>query len=110
MRPSNRIRELRKKAGLSQGQLGEMCGLSQEQISQLENDKRPLSLDYMRAISRSIGCSVADLLPDEDNPERLAADERELIEDYRHAEGTAQQFIRTSAKAVSSGGATVKAA
>jgi DNA-binding XRE family transcriptional regulator len=49
MHPGNRLRQLRKAAKLSQQQLGEGVGLSQEAISQLENDKRPLTLDYMRA-------------------------------------------------------------
>ena len=33
----NRISELRKKAGLTQGQLGEILGMSQQAISKYEN-------------------------------------------------------------------------
>jgi len=100
MHPTNRIRELRKRAGLSQAELGDRCGLSQEQISQLENDKRPLTLDYMRVIARELGVSTSELLPDPDIPERLSDEEAQLLRAFRSSPGGAREFLLTSAKAV----------
>lgn len=100
MHPGTRIRELRKRAKLTQGELGDAVGMSQEGISQAENDKRPTSLDQLRAIARALSCSVADLLTERDNPERLSDKERELLAAFRHSEEGAQEFLITSAHAV----------
>lgn len=92
MFPGNRIRALRKRAGLSQVDLAEQVGLSQGQLSNLENGDRILSLEWMRRIAKALGCSVADLLDDDDNPERLAGDERTLIEQLRSADLATRRF------------------
>jgi len=83
MHPDNRIRELRKKRGLSQKEAADRIGMHQTHFSKLENGQRPLSLDWARRIAKLFGVNVADLLSDDDNPERLAEDERPLIERYR---------------------------
>lgn len=93
MNPSNRIRELRKKAGLNQAQLAKLAGISQPAISQLENDARPLTLDWMRAIARIFGVAPADLLGDQDNPHRLSPEEQELVDNFRHADDVQRELI-----------------
>lgn len=85
MRPRNRLRELRKAAGLSQVELAERTGVSQSAISQMENDVIAMDTAWMRAFARELGCDPADLLSDHDNPARLAPDERALVEAYRAA-------------------------
>ncbi|MBT0667010.1 helix-turn-helix transcriptional regulator [Novosphingobium profundi] len=94
MNPSNRVRELRKKAGLSQLQLANLAGISQPAVSQIENDTRPLTIDWMRTIARIIGCTPADLLSSEDNPDRLDDTERSLVDDYRHATEPQREMVR----------------
>jgi transcriptional regulator with XRE-family HTH domain len=97
MNPTNRIRELRKKAGLNQQQLANLTGVSQPAISQIENDERPLTVDWMRAFARAFDCAPADLLGVEDNPDRLLDEERELILRYRAAdEGTRENIQRVT--------------
>jgi len=100
MRPRNRLRELRKRAGLRQEDLAEQSGVSQAAISQLENDQRPLTLDYMRTFARIIGCAPADFLPDEDNPTRVSEDEAELLANYRAADLTQRAMITRVAEPV----------
>lgn len=86
MHPGNRIRELRKAAGLSQVELAQRTGVSQPYISQIENqDGLSLDIARMRALSREFNCAPADLLCDEDNPDRLSADERELLRLFRQS-------------------------
>lgn len=85
MNPANRLRELRKKAGLTQAELADLTGVSQPAISQLENDTRPLDLDDMRALARHLGCRPVDLLSDQDNPDRLTDEERDMIARMRAA-------------------------
>jgi transcriptional regulator with XRE-family HTH domain len=86
MQPGNRLRALRKAANLTQGELGELAGFAQETISHYENDRRPMQLDHMRALARALNCSVADILPDQDNPDRLTDDERALIQMLRNGD------------------------
>ena len=93
MNPSNRLRVYRKQAGLSQVELANKVGLSQAAISQLENDTRPLTIDYLRIFSRIFGCHPVDLLADEDVPERLTPSERALISCYRKADPTQQELM-----------------
>lgn len=92
MFPDNRLRQLRKQARLTQTELGELVGLHQTQIGNLENGSRNLTIEWARRIAKALGCTVADLLDDEDNPDRLTADERTLIASYRAA-GEAQRQI-----------------
>lgn len=93
MHPGNRIREMRKRAKLSQVELAELSGVSQPAISQLENDERPLTIDWMRTFAKIFGCSPADLLTDEDNPDRLSAEERHLVQQYREADALQREMI-----------------
>lgn len=83
MNPRNRLRELRKATGLSQAELAERTGVSQSAISQIENDVIAMDTAWMRAFARELGCEPVDLLSDSDNPDRLSAEERALVEAYR---------------------------
>lgn len=98
MHPRNRIRELRKQAKLTQDELGRLAGVSQEAISQLENDKRPLTVDWMRTFARIFSVSTVDLLADEDNPNRLTDEEKKLLEAYRTAPTEQQTMIQRVAE------------
>ena len=86
MQPGTRLRALRKAAGLTQGELGEKAGFAQETISHYENDRRPMQLDHMRSLARVLNCTVADLLPEQDNPDRLSDEERALIQMLRNSD------------------------
>lgn len=88
MHPDNRLRELRKAAGLNQSQLAQRTGVSQPFISQVENQAAStLDIARMRIFAREFGCSAADLLADTDNPHRLSADEQALVNLFRSADG-----------------------
>lgn len=94
MHPDNRLRALRKHAGLTQQELADKTGVSQPAISQLENGALSMDLHWMRAFARALGCSPVDLLPDEDNPDRLAADEREVVRGYRAADKVTRAIVQ----------------
>lgn len=100
MRPPNRIRELRLKRGLSQTVLGERVGLTQGQVGHLENGARNLTLEWMKRIARAMDVSVAELLIDEDNPDRLDPEERQLVEAMRRVAGPARQHMKAMAQAI----------
>lgn len=102
MNPRNRLRILRKLAGLSQAELARLSGVSQPAISQVENDERPLTTDWMRTFGRIIGCAPADLLPDDDVPYRLNDQEMSLVEDFRNADDAQRAMVMRVAEPMSS--------
>lgn len=100
MHPDNRIREFRKRARLSQDELGRRIGMHQTHVGNIENGTRPLTLDWARRIAKEFGVTVADLLTREDHPLRLEEDERQLIETYRAASEEQKETIRRVTEAV----------
>ena len=87
MDKQNRIMELRKQAGLSQEQLGEIVGCNKSKISKLENGKQELTQSWMIKISKALSKQgiiivASDLLP----PEQAYHDEkeREALETIRN--------------------------
>lgn len=70
MSAENRIKELRKKAGLSQEKLGEEVGCNKSKISKLERGDQELTKNWMVRIAKALrkhGLTIAasDLLPTE---------------------------------------------
>lgn len=82
----NRINQLRRARGLSQQQLADRCNCSKMQISGLERGSPELTISWMRRVAKALDVSPADLLLDEDNPERLNDDERQFVGNYRRAD------------------------
>lgn len=62
---ANRIREWRRRRGLSMQRLAEKIGTSRQQIHKLERGERRLSEDWLRRIAAPLGCLPADLLADD---------------------------------------------
>lgn len=60
----NRIRELRRKRGWSQEQLGELLGFSQSKISKIEGSDWD-SLSDLRSIAAALGVKLEELVKDE---------------------------------------------
>ena len=58
----NRLYELRKKAGLSQAELGEKLGLSNKAVSKWENGQAKPGLDTVHKLADVLSVSVDDLL------------------------------------------------
>ncbi|WP_288990856.1 helix-turn-helix transcriptional regulator [uncultured Sphingopyxis sp.] len=90
----NRIRELRKLAGLSQQAVADAICVSKVTVSQLELGKMQLTHEYMRRIAPALGVTPADLLPRSDNPDGLTAEERDLIARLREADDTQRTQLR----------------
>ena len=58
----NRLYALRKKAGLSQAELGNMLGVTNKAVSKWENGKAKPTLDAARRLAEALGVSVNELL------------------------------------------------
>lgn len=58
-----KIKQARKKAGLTQKQLGEKLGISQSAIVQFEHKTSNPNIETISKIADAIGCKVSDLVP-----------------------------------------------
>ncbi len=68
---SNRIKELRKQANLSQEQLGELIGCNKSKISKLENESQELTQSWMSKIARALSLHGAHIMPADLLPDHL---------------------------------------
>lgn len=58
----NNLAEMRKRAGLTQLQLAEKIGVTQQTIWYYENGRREMKSGVLIELSNALGCSVSDLL------------------------------------------------
>lgn len=75
----NRIRELRKKEGLTQAQLGEMVGSDGNTVSRWELDKLGMGNEYVLKLAQALDTSTAYLLGETDDPKRYTSRLLELV-------------------------------
>jgi len=59
---AQRLRQVRELRGLTQRQLGELCGITLYQISRYETNKSDISGDSLEALARSLDVSADYLL------------------------------------------------
>lgn len=82
------LRTQRKKKGLTQKQLAEMCGISESAINRIESGKRQPSFDVLQKLSKALDCSVDHLLTGKSGliasvrPFELGDDETETIDEF----------------------------
>lgn len=63
-----RIAELRREQGLTQAELGELLGLTQQQVGHFEVGRRRVPVSLLPALARAVGASVEDLLGEDRKP------------------------------------------
>ncbi len=88
----NRLRELRRAAGLTQAELAERINVTQPQITNLEMGKRKITADYMGRLAGALHCEPSDIISEPAPQERLA-DFATRLYTARKASG----FVNTSA-------------
>jgi transcriptional regulator with XRE-family HTH domain len=65
MKLGENIKKVRQAAGLNQKEVAERAGVDPGMLSKIENRGQNPSLEILRRIASGIGCSVADLLPED---------------------------------------------
>lgn len=68
----SRLREIRKKRGITQADLAEAAGVRRETIVRLEADASNTSIYTALLLARRLGCSVEELFIIEDGAEKTA--------------------------------------
>lgn len=66
MTKGENIRKVRLERGLTQKALGELCGISEAQIGQYENNYRNPKLQTLKKIATALQVTISDLLDDGD--------------------------------------------
>ena len=95
---SNRLRELRKKKGLTQVELAERLGVTQTAIYKLETGASDLDMKWMEKLSKALEVKPYELLPIEWQPQEISEDERQLLELFRKKTDTQDSQIQTEDK------------
>ncbi|WP_448479867.1 helix-turn-helix domain-containing protein [Pseudoxanthomonas mexicana] len=88
----NRIRAFREAKGLSLDQLASLAGTSNQQISNLETGKRRLTVDWLEALGKALGCHPWSLIDDE-LPSQLTPSEVQVLGLFRELKGGQQDAV-----------------
>jgi transcriptional regulator with XRE-family HTH domain len=64
-----RVRTLRKKAGLSQEAFADKCGLDRTYVGGIERGERNIALRNIEVIARTLGLTLSKLMQDLDDPD-----------------------------------------
>lgn len=79
----NRVSELRKKAGLSQSELGEMIGVSQQTISKYEHADVNVPSDILARMAKFFKVSIEYILKEDEQEELQEYNTKEFMSIYR---------------------------
>lgn len=97
------LRLKRIEAGLTQAQLSELSGLSQQMLSKLEKGERNMKPAQADMLARLLDCRAAELLPElalYQQPETESAEELELLKLYRRADPRGRKAVVTMLRAL----------
>lgn len=94
----NRVREMRKKAGMTLEEVGEKLGLTHTHLSNIERGHRKLDLATMEKLARVLRCSVADFLTDDHFPDRLNYQEQQILDDLRRMDDSDRNRVADIAR------------
>lgn len=82
----NRIRELRKNKGLTQVELAEILGVTQNAIYKLETGASDLDTKWMKKLSIALEVKPYELLPLEWQPAPISEKEQQILDIVRESE------------------------
>lgn len=81
MEIGERIRARRKAIGMTQVVLSQKTGISQSSISDIENKTNNPSSATLQLIANAFGCSIADLIAENEKPgDNIAGPKEEVID------------------------------
>ncbi len=78
-----RIDELQQRIGINDAELARRANTDQTQIGRLKKGERGMTIEWMRRLAKALECTVADLLPEVDFPNRPTDGDMRLLEKIR---------------------------
>lgn len=88
-----RLRQLRLANGLTQDQIGEICGVTKGMVSQWESDTVTPPTERLVALRGRLTFSLDWLMADAGPPPGTEEEERKLAELYRHTDNRGRRSI-----------------
>lgn len=76
MHVGTNLRNARRRSGLTQADLAQIAGISQNYVAQIEGGTRAPSIRVMQSLAKAIGIQVSDLVAEADVSEQL----RQLVD------------------------------
>lgn len=83
-----KIFKIRKQRKMTQETLASLVGLTQGQITRIENGQTDIGLDQLSKFAKALNVRLIDLLPDEILPNPISPEEEELLKLFRKSKGT----------------------
>ncbi len=80
---ASRLKDIRRQKKLTQGELGELVGLSAASINRIEKGLRTPDIDLLSEIAKQLKVTVTYLIGETDNPNTYEEGELEKIGDER---------------------------
>lgn len=98
MERHNFIKDIRKSKSLTQADLADRAGTTQETIQRLENGKRRLTYDWIKKLSDALGVHPIEITegPVTDIPKNT--EEKEILETFRGLSETEQKLFSSMIK------------
>ncbi|MBQ1215215.1 MAG: helix-turn-helix transcriptional regulator [Firmicutes bacterium] len=95
MEIGERLKELRKKRGMSQVELSKVSGVSQQAISNTETGRNDPSAETIRMLSSALGVSTSELLGEDFILEehKLTPREYKMISEFRKLNPSGQKHM-----------------
>lgn len=84
MPTGTKIKEIRKQKGLTQKQLGDLCGIADSNIRKYENGKQNPKIETLQKIADALGCDIFDLT--EIQAEPLSPEQEKELEAQNRAD------------------------
>ncbi|WP_168205915.1 helix-turn-helix domain-containing protein [Geobacter sp. FeAm09] len=92
-----RLRDLRKRQGLTQEQLAEKIDVTFQQVQQYESGSSRLNADRLQAIAQALSVPVGSFFGEEETEATLTAEEKGLLQGYRRLKSQeVKAFVRKS--------------
>ncbi|HOO52310.1 MAG TPA: helix-turn-helix transcriptional regulator [Alphaproteobacteria bacterium] len=100
MDQNNHIKNIRKTKGLTQADLADLAGTTQETIQRLENGKRRLTYDWIKRLSDALGVHPIEITegPVPDIPK--SKEEKEILDTFRELSETEQKLFSSMMKGI----------
>lgn len=91
----SRIATLRKECGLTQTQLGEMIGVSQQQVVSFEKGRRKVPVSALPKLSEALGVTVEKLIGIENQPSKRGPTPKlqQQLEQLQRLPRSKQRFV-----------------
>lgn len=93
MAQMNYIKQIRRRENLTQEDLAEKCGTTQETIQRLESGKRRLTYDWIKRLADALGVHSSEITEGPTATIPRTSEEKEILETFRGLSESGQKLF-----------------